>query len=54
MIAEVIVDISNSEVDRVFDYSLEGSARNSGGFSRTCALRATDRGRIRYKAEGKQ
>lgn len=32
MIAEVIVDISNSEVDRVFDYSLEGSPEIRAGF----------------------
>lgn len=32
MIAEVIVDISNSEVDRVFDYSLDGSPDVTAGF----------------------
>ena len=32
MIAEVIVDISNSEVDRVFDYSLDGSPDIRAGF----------------------
>lgn len=32
MVAEVIVDISNSEVDKVFDYSLEGSHPIGAGF----------------------
>lgn len=32
MVAEVIVDISNSEVDRVFDYSLDGSPEIRAGF----------------------
>ena len=32
MVAEVIVDISNSEVDKVFDYSLEGSHQIGAGF----------------------
>ena len=32
MIAEVIVDISNSEVDKVFDYSIDGSPEIRAGF----------------------
>ena len=32
MIAEVIVDISNSEVDKVFDYSIDGHSEAKEGF----------------------
>ena len=32
MVAEVIVDISTSEVDKVFDYSLDGSPDIRAGF----------------------
>lgn len=32
MIAEVIVDISNSEVDKVFDYSIDGHSEAGEGF----------------------
>lgn len=32
MVAEVIVDISNSEVDKVFDYSTDGSSEIRAGF----------------------
>ena len=32
MVAEVIVDISNSEVDRIFDYEIDSSLSLRAGF----------------------